>query len=141
MYTHQWRKTCFLQDEYGVYTMLSAPTTHHVTYIAPVNPTVTKQAAAQAATEATSPVHTSKQLLQSSSKQSSSKQSKLAVAAHKAPPTPTRPWAAPQRARTPHTPGYTRVNTNTTTDETTGCVTACAAPHATSLSRTTTTPT
>ena len=29
-----------------------------------------------------------------------------------------------------HTPGYTRVNTNTTTDETTGCVTACAAPHA-----------
>ena len=25
--THKWRKTCFLQEEHGVYTMLSAPIT------------------------------------------------------------------------------------------------------------------
>ena len=77
MYTHKWRKTCFLQEESGMYTMLSAPTTFH------------------AAAEATSPVHTSKQL------QRSNKQRRLAVAAHKAPPTPTRPWAASRRASHP----------------------------------------
>ena len=132
MYTHKWRKTCFLQEERGMYTMLSAPTTYHVsvTYVAPVNPTMTKQPAAQAAAEATSPAPTSKQL------QRSSKQRAAASSAGWQ-------WLRTRHHRhrrdhglrhdvhrTPHTPGYTRVNTNTTTDETTGCVTACAAPHA-----------